>query len=203
MSNGRHRARQSRLMPRWLQLPRQKMSRDCFITPRAARWSTSLSLLIIMITRWAMDRVQRGAGKGMKKTRIHPLRPESAGPIYLGPLSALVLLCSPDEVCNARIDDRRGDEIQFFPFYRPSSGLPLSRKRSSPCDAPHAVVVGRSRICKFRRRIVSASCPLLTPSHHVVHKRSRSNFHPVRNFYFSIERNDKAGYLVPKKGDGT
>lgn len=119
---------------------------------------------------------------------------------YLGPPSALVLLCSPNEVRSVRVDDR-GDEIQFFPFYRPSSGLPLSRKRSSPCDAPHAVVVGRSRICKFRQRIVFASCPLLTPSHRrAVHKRSRSNFHPVRNFYFSIERNDKAGYPVPKNG---
>jgi len=41
---------------------------------------------------------------------------------------------------------------------------------------------------------VCESCPLLTPSHRIVHKRSRSNFHPVRNFYFSIKRNDKAGY---------
>lgn len=150
-----------------------------------------------------MGRVHRGAGKRMekKKNGIHPLVQSqpvlstSLPGLSVGPCPSLY----PDKVRGVRVDDR-GDEIQFFPFYRPSSGLPLSRKRSSPCyDAPHAIVVGRSRICKFRR-IVSASCPLLTPFHRAVHKRSRSNFHPVRNFYFSIERNDKAGYLVPKKG---
>lgn len=149
-----------------------------------------------------MGRVQRGAGKGMKKKNgIHPLvQSQPVLSIYLGSQSALVLLCTPMKY-TAYASTIEATKSNFFPFIDPPQGLPLSRKRSSPCyDAPHAVVVGRSRICKFRRRIVSASCPLLTLSHRAVHKRSRSNFHPVRNFYFSIERNDKAGYR--RKGDG-
>jgi len=35
-----------------------KNDRDCFIAPRATRWSTGLSPLIIMITRWAMGWVR-------------------------------------------------------------------------------------------------------------------------------------------------
>lgn len=94
----------------------------------------------------------------------------------------------------------------FFPFIDPPRGLPLSRRRKvAHADAPHAAVVGRSRICKFRRRIVCLrAAPYSPPLRRAVHKRSRSNFHPVRNFYFLIERNDKAGHPVPRrKGDGT
>lgn len=144
-----------------------------------------------------MGWVQRGAGKGMeKKTEFIPLSGVSRFylPTYLGPSSALVLLCTP-----MKYD--RGDEIQFFPFYRPSSGLPLSRKRSSPCDAPHAVVVGRSRICKFRRHIVSASCPLLTPSPST--KDSGQTFIRLRIFIFRSSETTKRVTPCRRKGDGT
>jgi len=73
-----------------------KNDRDCFIAPRATRWSTGLSPLIIMITRWAMGWVRREAGKGMKKIWIHPLvRSQPVLSTYLGLPSALVLLCTP------------------------------------------------------------------------------------------------------------
>lgn len=109
---------------------------------------------------YPMGRVPRGMDKGWKKHGFSSPCPESAGPNYLpGPsVSALVL---PYGVTSRTRADDRGGEIQFFPFYRPSPRSP-SRKRGNPCDAPHAVAVGRPRMQIFRR-IVSASCPLLSP----------------------------------------
>lgn len=142
-----------------------------------------------------MGRVQReGREKGWKKKRNSSPCPESAGSIYLpGPFVGPCPSLYPDEV-----HSDRSDEIQFFPFYRPSSGLPLSRK-SSPCDAPHAVVVGR--ICKFPRHIVSASCPLLTPSPST--KDSGQTFIRLRIFIFRSSETTKRVTPYRRKGDGT
>jgi len=161
------------------------MSRDCFIAPRPARWSTGLSPLIIMINRWAMGRrrVQRGAGKEWNK-RIH--RPPS------GVSRSHPRLPGPSAGPSAgRV---RATKSNFFPFYRPSCRpFPVSperREKGSPmrCATCHRAV-GRPPMQISHRCIVpvrAAPYSATLPPSQSRHKRSRSNFHPVRNFYFSI-----------------
>lgn len=97
----------------------------------------------------------------MEKTRIHPLvrsQPvlPTYSPIYLPGTSR------PSGARRGSAPDG-GDEIQFFLFYRTlRCGLYpcFSKERSSPSRCGTCLVaVGRSRICKFRRRIVSAWLP--------------------------------------------
>lgn len=201
MSKGR--TRQSRLMPRWLQLPRQKMSRDCFIAPRAARWSTGLSPLIIMITRWAMGRVQREAGKGMKKTWIHPLvRSQPVLSTNLpGPSVGSCPSLYPDEVRSVRVDDR-GDEIQFFPFIDPPQAYPCLER-----EIAHAMRHMLSLAVRVYANFVGALClraapyspPLTTSST----KDPGQTFIRLGIFIFRSSETTKRVTPYRRKGDGT
>jgi len=170
------------------------MSRDCFIAPRPARWSTGLSPLIIMINRWAMGRrgTTRGGGKEWNK-RIHPDSPSGVSRSHPRVTWALRWSFHP------RAAFERRNPI-FSPFIDPPEERKVARCDAMRCDAPHAIAVGRPPMQISPVHCARASCPLLCcyppspspslppslPPSQSRHKRSRSNFHPVRNFYFPI-----------------
>lgn len=133
------------------------MSRDCFIAPRATRWSTGLSPLIIMITRW-VGYNERRVRSGKKKHGFIPLSGVSQSylPAYLSSSPALVSSRNPTK-CIAQAT--KSNFSLLSTLLRTTLYPCLEREVARAMrHMPSPLVV---RVCKFRRCIVSTGCPLL------------------------------------------
>lgn len=122
--------------------------------------------------------------KGGKNTDFHPLV-RSQPVLYLStwavrdrPLSFLVWSSIADDASTIE-----AAKSNFFPFIDPFLDPLLEREVTHAMrHMPSPLAV---RVCKYFGALCLRAAPY-SPPYPRVHKRSRSNSHPVRNFYFSI-----------------
>lgn len=159
------------------------MSRDCFIAPRG-RPMVNRSFSSHYYD-YPMGRVPRGVDKGVgwKKHGFSSPCPESAGPIYL-PGPSCVGPCPSVWNNIADAPTIEAAKSNFFPFIDPFLDPLLEREVTHAMrHMPSPLAV---RVCKYFGGALCLRAAPYSPRYPRVHKRSRSNSHPVRNFYFSI-----------------